>query len=287
MGKIISNFILLSIIFCLASSCGKNEVDRKITPDFAEKIQKYDRLFGFKDGVALVEGENGFGVIDIDGNEIVPCNYMMACAYQNGYFGFIGTDVEEEGSSDDCDYIMFFDKEGKRYKDKFPIGKWYEEDSYGAEIGLGVASGLFDPYRGDIFGFEDGLCRIDTYEGRTFINSEGKKIDHDETLYPDDPHAIINEEMEDVHLFIESGTDAYGHPVPVKGYKKSNGDIIVPARYISIGEFHNGLALVEISIKVPNPNGCAAEMGGRTEYGYVDKYGNSTFPEEILNSVGL
>lgn len=280
----------IALISCIALcmlSCGtkksdtENDRDKEsktatITPKFREKIQSCSRVFDFHDGAAIVADEDySFGLIDVDGNELVPCEYSGACNYRDGYFGFIKTDSEGVAT------VVFYNSDGKKYDKTFPLGQWYDGDSYAAALGIGAASAFADPYLGDRIGFCNGLCYIHTYNAELVIDSKGRKVQDADIKQA----ANKDDEMDDLSLFIEWGTDAEGNPIELKGYKNSKGEVVVPALYYVLGEFHNGLARAELCLKAPNPYGCAADMLGRSKDGYVDLHGNSTFPEEDINKI--
>jgi len=62
----------------------------KITESLTEAVQKYERLGIFADGRALVAKGKEFkdykyGYIDINGNEVIPCQYETATPFKDGY----------------------------------------------------------------------------------------------------------------------------------------------------------------------------------------------------------
>lgn len=56
----------------------------KVSEDLAKATQRYDRLYGFHEGLARVEKDKRFGFIDKLGKEIIPCKYDDADDFYNG-----------------------------------------------------------------------------------------------------------------------------------------------------------------------------------------------------------
>lgn len=66
----------------------------KITPEFIQKVQKYSDLGPFSEGMAVVtkkfksdtenESYEKYGFIDVNGDEVIPCQYDWAIPFFNG-----------------------------------------------------------------------------------------------------------------------------------------------------------------------------------------------------------
>ena len=86
------------------ASSGKDAVV-ELTPDFIEKIQQYDELGVFSDGMAAVQKNGKWGYINTTGKEVIPCQYTydtvgafsgeMAAVQKNGKWGYINIKGEE------------------------------------------------------------------------------------------------------------------------------------------------------------------------------------------------
>lgn len=53
----------------------------KLTPEFCKAVRKYNSLSDFKDGFAVVEKGEKWGVIDTEGKEVVPCVYDLVASF--------------------------------------------------------------------------------------------------------------------------------------------------------------------------------------------------------------
>lgn len=71
----------------------------KLTPEFCKAVRKYNSLSDFKDGFAVVEKGEKWGVIDTEGKEVVPCVYDVVASFyeelaavcKNDKWGFVNT----------------------------------------------------------------------------------------------------------------------------------------------------------------------------------------------------
>ena len=96
---IIIAIVVVVIIGCgvlfalLNSNNGSNDQQQdkrsEITEQFANNVQKYEKLNNFHEGLAAVQHNGLWGYIDKEGNEVIPCQYESAEDFNNSRARFI------------------------------------------------------------------------------------------------------------------------------------------------------------------------------------------------------
>lgn len=269
----------------------KSEVE--ITPQFIEKIRKYDKLGSYSEGLALAQRNKKWGYIDVEGNEVIPCQFDgeirgghghsfsdgLAIILKNGKHGYIdktGNIVidaiyDEVGDFSEgiacvqknySNNLIFIDKQGKEIKhlsDKF-IWDWNLDRKLPK--------------------FRNGVCRVhvlrpkdERYEGDfvdvIWINTNGEQVSP--------PH--MEEENEDLILYWSEEDGA-----PKMGYKDKEGDVVIPAKYSSIGDFSNGVAVASLKYGMESMSGSTTD-GYFAIYGYVNMNGEDTFTDDDFQRI--
>ena len=251
-----------------------------ITEQLANKIRKYEKLSSFHEGLAAVQRNGLWGYIDTEGNEVIPCIYK-GTEYGNYAFPF----------SEDMAVII--DKDGKygyiNKKGEMIVKPQFEEAGNFSE---GVASVFSDgklnfigkdgKYIGELSNkfiwdynldrnlpqFKNGVCKVhipakEPSEGIIadiiYINKKGNEV---EQPVDESPKELYVKYWEDDKV----------------GYKDTIGNIIVPAKYSSLGKFSCGVAVATLEY---GERGHGMEEWYSDDYiglyGYVDLKGNETF----------
>lgn len=264
------------------------KMDVKITPLFTERVKKYEELGTYSEGLALAKRNKKWGYIDVEGNEVIPCQFDgeirgghghsfsdgLAIILKNGKHGYIdkiGNIVidaiyDEVGDFSEgiacvqknySDNLIFIDKQGmeiKHLSDKF-IWDWNLDRKLPK--------------------FRNGVCRVhvlrpkdERYEG-DFVDVIWININGEQVSPP-----YITEENEDLKLYWSEENG-----VSKMGYKDKKGNIIIPAKYSSIGDFSHGVAVASLKYGTKSMSGGVSEGYIRID-GYVDMNGNDTFSDE-------
>lgn len=227
----------------------------------------------FSEGLMRVSIRGKWGYIDVDGKEVIPLRYKAAGNFYNG----LAKVQDEYGWS-------FIDKNGvKVVRDIRNL----DLDNEPADFSEGLARvktcgrwGYAD-MTGNIFGkyyecaenFTEGLAwikhpnfddqfryHIESLEGRYgSFKPEGPKC-----YFIDKKGAKVLGPYQGIRSFSE------GLAAVMKNYKwgfiDKNGTVVIPFKYDRVGDFHEGLAAVDIE---QNPN----RPGGK--WGYIDRNGNN------------
>ena len=261
-----------------------------ITEQLANKIRKYEKLSSFHEGLAAVQRNGLWGYIDTEGNEVIPCIYK-GTEYGNYAFPF----------SEDMAVII--DKDGKygyiNKKGEMIVKPQFEEAGNFSE---GVASV-----------FSDGKLNFIGKDGK-YIGELSNKFIWDYNLDRNLPqfkngvckvHIPAKEPSEGIIadiIYINKKGDEVGQPVDespkelyVKyweddkvGYKDTIGNIIVPAKYSSLGKFSCGVAVATLEY---GERGHGMEEWYSDDYiglyGYVDLKGNETFTWQDYDKIEM
>ena len=269
-----------------SSTNSKSEVE--ITPRFIEKIRKYDKLGGYSEGLALVQRNGKWGYIDIYGDEIIQCQFDgeqyggkwghhfsegLAVVIKDGKYGYIdkngnviiNINYKEAGDfSNGIACVMEYDKDKLSFIDK--NGNLIEH--------------LSNKYvRDDVGGlpqFENGVCQVlvekpkeEQREGdwnrSLWINTKGEEVTHPQSI-------AVKDELE--LFWIDDKC----------GLKDAQGNVIVEAKYSSIGHFSHGVAVASLN------NGMEVLSGATTDgyfeiYGYVNMNGDDTFTNDDFQRI--
>lgn len=251
-----------------------------ITKEFANKLKKYDKLGTFHEGLALAQRNSLWGYIDTEGNEVVPCIY---CGTEYGNRGFDFSEGMAVVINKDGKY-GFINRKGEIVvKPQFQEAASFSEGvaavfSDGNLNFVGkdgkIVERLSNKYVWDFNAtrslprFKNGVCEVhvpakEPSEGYSvdivYIDKKGNEVQK-----PD----VVNEPEEYV-IYAEDGK---------VGYKDKVGNIVVPAKYSSLGKFSCGVALATLEY---GERGRGAEEWYSDNYvgiyGYVDLEGNETF----------
>ena len=259
-----------------------------ITEQFANKIRKYDKLGSFHEGLALVQRNGLWGYIDAKGDEVIPCIYkgteygnygfdfsegMAVIIDKNGKYGYINTKGEvvikpqfqQAGSFSESVASVFLD--GKLNfigKD----GKYIEELSNKFIWDFNMNRNLPQ--------FKNGVCEVhipakEPSEGVIadiiYIDKNGNQIEK--------PEEVVKKEL---YVRYYEGEKV--------GYKDSIGNIIVPAKYTTIGDFSCGVAVATLEY---GQRGYGMEEWYSDDYvsiyGYVDLNGHETFTKQDYDKI--
>lgn len=260
----------------------------KITEEFANKIKNYDKLGTFHEGLALVQRNGLWGYINTKGDEVIPCSYYNA---QFRYYGFnfsegLAVVADKNGK---CGYI---NKKGEMViKPQFDHATNFSEGIAsvlsGHELNFIRKDGKFIKHLSNKYtwdfnlsrnlpSFENGICEVHIpketpIEGEwvdiIYVDKNGNQVERPEEKMTESPYEIYWENDK-------------------VGYKDSFGNILIPAKYTTIGDFSYGVAVVTL------------EYGERSHgsiewysddyigiYGYVDMKGNDTFTSQDYDRI--
>ena len=259
----------------------------KITESLTEAVQKYARLGIFADGRALVAKGKEFkdykyGYIDINGNEVIPCQYDTATPFKDGYA------IVTVGSRK-----LFIDTAGQ------------EVDSLTAtpkQIDPGVPQRFFHEIHTDEY-YPNGIEKTRYEVG--FIDKDGK------VLVPLGKYSFAMPFSEGLAAV---GFEKHGETDEVwgtLGFIDEKGDMVIKPQFdwyfaygddfyyeYRLGLFHEGLAPVFKDYKMgyidkkgkivipfqykygyPFSEGLAAVMFPSKKWGFIDHEGNEVFQQ--------
>lgn len=270
-------------------SLNNNKETVKITPEFSEAIKKYERLGDFREGLALAQYNGKWGYIDVKGREVIPCQFEgeerggyghnfsdgMAIIIEEGKYGYInnkGDVVIKPQYAEAADF-----SEGMAVVMTEWNGKLIFIDKRGH-----VMEKLSNKY---VWDFNTSRTLPQFYNGVCEVHSELPKEERSEgdwvkRLWVDIKGNEVKEPQEqektrEYEIFWEEDGK--------KGYKDKEGNIVIPAKYSTIGELSYGVAVAtleweEKSMWKNAPNYVSI-------YGYVDLNGNETFTQDDYNKI--
>lgn len=273
---------VFSSVYCFFTHTSEQTVI--ITEQFTRKLKKYSKLGSFHDGLALVQRDyNSWGYIDIEGNEVIPCIYKGTENGNHGFdfsegmavvinwddkYGFINTKGEmvikpqfqKAGSFSEGIASVFMD--GKLNfigKD----GKYIEELSNKFIWDFNINSNLPQ--------FKNGICEVHIPKKEP---SGGVFAD---IIYIDKQGNQVEKPKESV----KTETYVRYYKDDKVGYKDRIGNIIVPAKYTTLGDFSCGVAVATLEYD-PKKHGMEEWSSDSYAciYGYVDLNGNETFKQQ-------
>lgn len=216
----------------------------------------------FHEGLALIKKDGKYGYIDKDGKVVIPPIYKFAHRFSEG--------------------LAAVSKDGKyRYIDKL------------GNITIPFSTGILDAYQ-----FSCGLAQLIRSDNKEyFINTQGTTVI--KTNLSGDEYYLSPEHKfsEDLIAICPNGAKSNKW-----GYMDKQGKIVIPPLYKAAGNFSEGLAFVcrngysgflnkkgqvVIPFKFHNDfivgmefKDGIAPIRHNDKWGYVDKYGNSTFDFE-------
>ena len=248
--------ILIAAVVVVVIGCGifamlngqQQDKRSEITEQFANNVQKYEKLNNFHEGLAAVQHNGLWGYIDKEGNEVIPCQYESAEDFNNsraivskgGLYGCIDTKGNE--------VVPFEYGWIHHYTDYFTVNKDYKNihgcgylDNEGKEIAPCIYSAISS--------FSDGLSRVRKDDLYGFIDKQGKEVIPCKYEYAEvfsDGLALI--EREGLYGFIDK-----------------QGNEVIPCKYTYAHSFSEGLAAIQM-----------ADADGISKVGYIDSKGNET-----------
>ena len=309
-------WVVVAILLCILAgggyfmftnffaSSGKDAVV-ELTPDFIEKIQQYDELGVFSDGMAAVQKNGKWGYINTTGKEVIPCQYTydtvgafsgeMAAVQKNGKWGYINIKGEEAIPvsiealrANDCANglaVIISDE-----------NSFYVIDKSGKNVFSGKCD--FSQFGEDM----DGYMRLTYAKEKLYIpapsgkyavyNKQGENIG--EVEFEAKQELDAQDEKDNLYtIFSKANGDNEDYQWYTVGLKDENEKELVPAIYDGIenkalGEeikVSNGVVLVVLKEYVGEVfEGYGDEWDSEDTkyyYGFADLKGNDTFTKEV------
>ncbi len=223
--------------------------------------------------LAVAELDSKYGCLDLQGKTILPFDYDAVGLQSEGLLpvnkgGEGGRFLTEGGKWGYCDAngVLKIDL------------KFDKAESFSEGLAAVLVSGKwgFINLQGDFVvkpvlkkaeRFSEGLASVQNEAGKWgFINRKGQqeidfKFDYAE-IFEDGLCVVFIGEMPEED-------DEYGEMIGLDGLIDKTGNYVCEAKYLSIGSFHNGLAVV----KVQNP-----EISHRTKSGFINRKGELKIP---------
>lgn len=244
--------VVCGVLFLSKKKIADVAID-KVSIELTESTKKYDRLYGFHEGLARVEMNQKFGFIDKLGNEIIPCKYDDADDFK---FGVAVVETDEESG--------LINQQGKiiiscRYDNIHS----FDEDST-ATAYLNGKAGRINITGNVVIPFDYEECH-DFQEGLAAVKKNGLYgfIDKNNSL-------VIPYQYEELYngmgfsegfVGVKNGVGIYGD----WGYIDKKGKVVIP--------FNKGLT------GAPFSSGLTTIIRGGINY-YIDKEG---FPQSIYS----
>lgn len=288
-----SSLIIYGLIATTMFFCSCNNKKAEISPELTEAVQKYERLYPFKNGLAKVAKNGTFGYIDYKGNEVIPCKYNEAEDFSQ--------DLVRVVIGDRCGYI---DKKGneavpckyssiENFSEGLAVVKRYQDGTY--------LYGYVDKKGNEVIpckydwalSFTEGLAAIKGENGlHGYINTKGEEVipcmyrwvssfseglaavQNEEGLY-----GYIDANGKQVVAFkyhyangFSEGFALVRNEKNLCGYINTQGEEVIPCRYYSAESFSKGLAKVKIDYN---------------NYGMINAQGEEVIPcqYDIINDL--
>ncbi len=242
----------------------------------------YDQAFPYKEGLARVSRNGFWGFINEDGIEIIPCKYIDANDFSEGFASVsIGTIEITEGGyiiKKDVKYgvidkkgtktIAFRFKDIKSFNKQMALAQDLESEKWGwiDELGNWNSLNRYD-YAEDFN--ELGLAKVGDNKVATDEGNVGTEyvafgiINRDEKF-------VISQQYYHLGKFNDGTIDAIKfnneYKAGYSGLLDKNGRIVVPFIYNSVENFNQNLALV------------TSFQNHLLKYGFVDKKGQVKIP---------
>lgn len=271
---------------------------------------KYRQAFPFENNMACVysDSTSAYGFINRKGELVIPCKYEEKSSFssnglcrvkKDGLYGFINEKGEVviplkyEHAGEFSDGLTAVTTRKNTNIDEFQYGGAVYDivfiDNQG-EVKLSgeysVVIPSFQPTHTADFPeyfmpkFEDGICELQNFNdyGVYHINTHGEVMREAdvEKIRSAKAESMKNEFLVQKAMEFHESINSYNiEPSEFVGLKDSL-NIIVPAKYTSIGLFRNGVAVAKLSNVIDQYD----YRGGIVIKGYVDKHGNTTFTED-------
>lgn len=297
-------FLLLTVVFLSIASNAQEENEYSLE-GLAKACSNYYEMSPFHNGRAVVKKADEhyniwYGVIDKQGNEVIPCRYELINDFcddvavvkgNNGKYGVVDIQGNEIAPCK-FDFIENF-SDGVAF-----VGKYVDNDNMSLKFGVIDKQGkIIIPFNYDVIErdliegkFYKGVAVVgkmnDNYCGWGVINKQGKEMI---------PCAFRDINItEDIAIFVD-GNNTYGAvdlqrkiivAAPTKygyighfkngyatirkedhfgsyyyGVINKDGKEIVPCKYKSVGEFENGYAIIENIIDGKRGTGLIDSLG--------------------------
>lgn len=222
---------------------------------------QYSYVGSFSEDLALVRKEGKYGYIDKKGREVIPLKFDYAEDFKDGEAlvrlkGVNGI-INKHGK-------VFYMKNSQEYFDMTKISDdlykvrkdWNEECLIKKKGKVVVFVNKYD----SIFGFHEGMAKVEKNGQYGFINKKGKVVVPVKYGYASDFHeglaavnggGFINKKGKlIIPIKYEAVGDFHEGLVAVKkdekcGFINKTGKVVVPAKYGDVREFYEGLAAVE------------------------------------------
>ncbi|WP_304250955.1 WG repeat-containing protein [Phocaeicola plebeius] len=262
-------YVFTIVLFILSiASCGNKQSNPKdeiveITPSFIDAVHQFDELYPFSEGMAAVRKGNKFGYINTNGELVIPCQYLYAGPYKEGF----ACVVKDENDTNIC----FIDSNGKVLQTQY----LFDEGVY-------YVDGYIDA---DLISFKNGVCEINYSKeniSETQVVYINKQMTEVEKPSEESDTTITNNNYE---IFSVSSKDIYGDDTELKGLKDKNGKIVIPAQYNNLQLSDNGVVLATIFVEDAQSHLHPYVPYGLQINGYVDFTGKSTFSDADMGKI--
>lgn len=275
--------------FCRNQKCGFIDIEGRevIAP-------QYDEVKDFSDGLARVEQGRQVGFIDKTGKMVIPFSdkYEYGYVFRDGLISFKSD--SESGFMDKTGQIAFLMPQGIKADHNFKNGlvEIRENGKYGL---MDTKGNIVVPAQYDMIAdnFSDGLLRVQRDDLWGYIDKTGKEVIVPQYRFADN-FEYGRARVEHTKYIDKTGKELPRHhqieisaDMPLKsfreyrgvhehdlwGFKDINGKEVIPAQYIDVEGFSEGLATV-----LPDNSTVRTALGDiikdGTGFGYIDKTGN-------------
>lgn len=207
--------IILCSMYCTILHAQTNVVI--ISNEFISKVKQYSSVRGFHEGYAAVCKNNKWGFVDVNGNEVIPCDY-----------------TEISDFSDGCAAVAKGNKYGF-------------VDSNGRQII--PCQIVYEPYSVSMASFHDGVVFI-PLPANTTITRGSRRERFDEKMYSgwsNDGKMLFDFKYTNYRPFRDgcAPVQAYPKNYGLWGVINKQGQVLVDFRWAEINTFNNGLALAK------------------------------------------
>ena len=279
--------------FCRDKKCGFIDTQGREVID-----PQYDEVKDFSDGLAWVEQGGQVGFIDKTGKMVIPFSdkYEYGYAFHDGLISFKSD--EESGFMDKTGQIAFLMPQGVSATEYFGNGlvRKYENGKCGL---IDMKGNIILPAQYDLIGgFSDDLALVKQGDLYGYIDKTGKEVIPPQYILADNfqyGRANVKKTITEPSMYIDkTGKELpLNHQIeisadmPLKSFRKYrgrhehdlwgfediNGKEVIPAQYIAVEGFSEGLAAV-----LPDNSTVRTALGDiikdGTGFGYIDKTGN-------------
>ncbi len=265
----------------------------ELTPEFIEKVQKYDQLTPFSEGRAAVRRGDKWGYINTKGDEVIECQFDRAEVFHEGITQIVTEDkpyyINREGDK-------LFYGEGGRFSQGLALlddGRVVNpkgEEVFKLELYTMAYSMSRVPnssYYTEFPYFIDGVITVWQNEGQKSYDINGREV----------PLREIPDEIRQYKEFTDDVDYEQFNTGNHTGLKDENGKTVIAPLYTEISDISNGVVLVayrendayyfgldEQGTGLKATDGDFEEYAPRF-YAYADLNGNTTFPQSTLDHI--